>query len=128
MLTKKTLSLASILLVVLASTILLSACNNNCRIVPIICVDDTNCPENMICAAPRLNGIPIGTGICAYDNIPCGGFIGLCLEECLTCIDDPRDDCILGVDVDCPGVCAPGISGLFANSDNSLDNEANTSF
>jgi hypothetical protein len=66
MLIKKSLSLASFLLVALALTFLLSACGKYCRVVPIICIDDTDCPEGMICAAGNeFHGIPIGTGVCA---------------------------------------------------------------
>lgn len=103
----------------------LSACTK-CRPGPILCTDNSDCPVGMICADSDLSGIPLVRGICAYD-ISCGGIAGFpCPEDCLTCIDDPRDDC--SGCCDCIGVCAPGISGLLANTDNPLDNEANTSF
>jgi hypothetical protein len=103
----------------------LSACIK-CSPSPIFCINDSDCPVGMICSDSDLSGIPLVSGICAYD-IQCGGFVGLhCPEDCLTCVDDPRDNCTGCPDM--PGICAPGMSGLLANFDNPTNCETKTSF
>ena len=49
------------------------------------------------------------------DPIVCGGIAGIQCPKNMSCVDDPRDDCLFGVNPDCSGFCVydfPTPSGL----------------